>query len=264
MTGQTLVSSLPSFPLFPVEILTILDRNKVSFAEEKHIYSSAAGFRVASVTQVIPFICAAPEERIETASKRGKKVHSTVEAWGNQQCTASITDYDPEVRDRFDAFEKFVADTGFVPARLVDGRAAFEVGIYHPVWHYAGRLDCLGYLTRLENPTELSLIDIKNVAKISHFTGPQTSAYTEAINRWLKGNHLPLVKHRYALQLRKDRTYRLETFKEKLDFPVFTSLLTIHNWGITKGYGGDLVQQLSVGTDVVDWAQTTQENIWQN
>jgi hypothetical protein len=252
------------FPPFPVEMLSILDRNKITFQETAHVYSRDS-FRVASVTQVIPFICAAPEERIEKASARGKKVHKVVEVWGNQSGFSDVAfPYDEEVHDRFNAFERFVHETGFIPARLVNGRAAFEVGVYHPVWHYAGRLDCLGYLTRLEHPTDLSLIDIKNVAKISHFTGPQTSAYTEALNRWLKGNHLPQIKHRYALQLRKDRSYRLESFRDKSDFAVFTSLLTLHNWGITKGFGGDLVQQLSVGKDVLDWAQTTQENIWQN
>lgn len=121
------------------------------------------------------------------------------------------------------AYKKFLADTGFEAT-------ATELRVFHPIHRYAGTLDRIGILHKLNG--ERSLVDYKTVAAISPATAVQTAAYAEAWRRMDPAHAGQLVTRR-ALQLKPDGTYRLtEPYTSAADMATFLSLLSINNWKV--------------------------------
>ncbi|MEW5709794.1 MAG: hypothetical protein AB1830_12965 [Pseudomonadota bacterium] len=114
----------------------------------------------------------------------------------------------------FLAWRRFLAESGFEPH-------LFEHRLYHPKYGYAGTLDLWG---RLKG--KYVLIDTKNTSELHPATALQTAAYAEA----LQAQDGLGTDCRYALHLKPDGTYELHPFKERTDFNVFLSLLSLFNW----------------------------------
>jgi len=110
-----------------------------------------------------------------------------------------------------------------------------ETRIFHTKYRYAGCLDRRAYLF-----DALSMIDIKCTYDLMPSVGPQTAAYTEAVNWGTKEK----VKKRYALRLlgkegRDGKLYVLHECKDTSDFNTFNILLkayvTVNNWKVKYG-----------------------------
>lgn len=224
-----------------------LQKHGITFDEARHAYTRN-GFPLPSVTQILPFKSEGAEDVIRRAAERGHRVHKWIEwhesgrVWQSEPVATEDSPY-------LDAWLKFKEITGFelarftmpVPDRLpnvVANVPMVERFVYHPSYAYVGRLDLIGYLRRipgLEN--DLTLVDAKTVAKVYPTTALQTSAYVEAINLELKKLGLPLVKHRWAAQLKPDGTCRREAYlDQKADFSVFLARLNWMRWAVAKGY----------------------------
>lgn len=160
-----------------------------------------------------------PEHVLHHAQQEGIAIHRMVEldCYGDLDIEAL-----PEwLTGHHKAWRLFLDETGF-------DFIASEHRVFHPQYRYAGTLDLAGYLRRVKRTTGLSIVDVKR----SFFAGPaigsQTAAYTEA---WNATHDKRLqAKHRFALQLRPDGTYRLEPFEDPSDFSVFLACLTLRRW----------------------------------
>jgi len=119
------------------------------------------------------------------------------------------------------AWIKFRDDTGFIVELN-------EHVVYHKRYHYSGMLDRVGLLNG-----ERGVFDIKCVVTLAPHVGVQLAAYQEAENSNRK--KLDQIKNRFAIQLKPDGTYRLQPYRERTDFSVFTSLLTLYNWETRHG-----------------------------
>ena len=122
----------------------------------------------------------------------------------------------PEVVPYLDGWRRFLADTGF-DVHAVEERACSR---RH---RYAGTIDRLGMLNG-----ERCVIDIKTTATLNPQVGVQLAAYQVATNEGRpRADH---YRKRFACQLRRDGSYRLEQYREAADWSVFLALLTLHNW----------------------------------
>ena len=72
----------------------------------------------------------------------------------------------------------------------------------------------------------LAIIDIKTTAAMNPVTALQLAAYQEAYNAGRKEK----AQERWAVQLRKDGTYRLHQYKDRADLSVFLACVQIFNW----------------------------------
>lgn len=221
----------------------ILSKYSITFDEANHRYERN-GFALPSVTQILPFKCDGPEDVIRKAAERGHRVHKAIEIWespGDQN-----VEHLPGEEGYFDAWLKFKEITGFELARLPLKEPLFaenvdvpmvERFVYHRDFQYVGRLDLIGYLRRIPGiENDLTLVDAKTVAVMQPNTALQTAAYQVAINLELKALGLPLVKHRWAAQLRPDGTCRREAYKnDKADFSVFLAYLNVTRWETSHG-----------------------------
>ena len=189
------------------------------FNEEKHEYS-VSGVRYPSVTQILaPLVdySQVPRAVLERARKLGQAVHRMTELFDLDDL--DMDDLADELRPYLTAWNKFRAETGFVPETI-------EKRLYHPALRFAGTPDRSGLINRRR-----AVIDIKKMLYLGPVIGLQLAAYQELFEK--NGTH---VEDRYALGLRADGTYRLQPYTDKSDWPVFLSLLTTRNWKEKHGY----------------------------
>jgi hypothetical protein len=189
------------------------------FDEAAHRYS-VNGITVPGVTSVIEAcldqFSGVPLDNLEYARERGQHVHYATALYDMDDL--DIETVDIEIYPYLEAWIKFRGDTGFVPT-------AVEEQVFHKRHFYAGTLDRIGDLFG-----DLALLDIKSGALMPS-VGPQTSAYMEAYNH----RNATKIKKRWVCQLNGDGTYRLKELKDREDFSVFLSTLTLHNWRIKNG-----------------------------
>lgn len=195
------------------------------FDEATHTYT-VDGVVVPSVTQILSGAClydfsmVAPDV-LERKRQIGTAVHKAIEL-----SLAGDLDEDwlPAAwAGYFRAWQKFVADTGITDADIGPG----EGPMYHTGFRYAGTPDRQIYLDK-----RWAVLDLKTTAELHPAVGLQLAAYQELIND-SPANDMPhtlQIKDRYALQLKENGTYRLEQYKDKSDWQVFLSLLTVANW----------------------------------
>lgn len=166
---------------------------------------------VTRVLQLVQDFSMVPAELLARKQQIGTALHAAIEL-GDDLDPDSL---DPLVEPYYDAWSRFMVDTGFQPVHN-------EIRIFSARHTYAGTLDTIGVLKRRE-----CLIDYKSSWELHPAVGPQTAAY---LNGAYEMKVCPPDLPRYALQLRRDRSYRLEPLTEASDFAVFLSLLNIHNW----------------------------------
>lgn len=184
----------------------------------EHAYS-VAGKRVPSVTQILsPLVdySMVPRDVLERAQKLGTAVHRMTELYDlddlDMDCLAD------ELVPYLTAWIKFRAESGFVPETI-------EKRLHHPALRYAGTSDRTGLIRGRR-----AVIDIKKMLSLPPVVGVQLAAYAE-----LHQKHGTPIEDRYGLGLRADGTYRLVSFTDKGDWPVFLSLLTLRNWKEKNG-----------------------------
>lgn len=229
----------------------ILQKHGITFDEANHRYERN-GFALPSVTQVLPFKCDGPEDVIRKAAERGQRVHKWIERM-------ELGEFNPgplgDDTMYCQAWLKFKEITGFELARLrmttilatrLTGESQWfetpetlmvERFVYHKDFNYVGRLDLIGYLRRIPKiENDLTLVDAKTVAVMQPNTALQTAAYQAAINLELKALGLPLVKHRWAAQLKPDGTCRRASYTDdRADFSTFLAYLNVTRWETEHG-----------------------------
>lgn len=250
--------------------MNILEKHGIQYDDAAHAYTRA-GFAVPSVTQILPFKCDGPEDVIAKAAARGQRVHRWIEWWEQGDRPGWLADAMllsfaecewllAEDAKYCEAWLKFKEVTGFELARLPISSGRLRQGddgvfrvqqtmalapltpmverfIYHKDFQYVGRLDLIGYLRRIPKiANDLTLVDAKTVAKLYSNTALQTAAYMMAINQELKALGLPLVKHRWAAQLKPDGTCRRASYEDdKGDFSTFLAYLNVTRWETAHG-----------------------------
>lgn len=194
----------------------------LAFDAEKHEYTWD-GRVVPGVTRVLDQVqdfSMVAAEVLERKRQIGKALHEAIDL-GDE--------LDPDTLDElvvpyYGAWRKFMDETGFKPL-------CSEQRIYSNRYGYAGTLDTIGKLNHRS-----TLIDYKSAWDLHPATGPQTAAYLNgAAEMEICDRSLP----RYALQLRRDGTYRLEPLTDPNDLAVFLAMLSIFNWRKRHGIQQD-------------------------
>lgn len=195
--------------------------SQLTFQEDSHTYRWG-GVVVPSVTQALTplydFTMVDPEV-LERKRLIGTAVHAAIDISlsADGLDTASI---DPAWAGYYRAWQKFVADTGVGEADIGNG----EEPMYHKKYGYAGKPDRNIFIDG-----EWAVIDYKTAVDLHPAVGLQLAAYREMINS-NTSKEQRLIKSRYALQLRKNGTYRLAKFEDKSDWSAFLALLTVDSW----------------------------------
>jgi len=175
------------------------------------------GQRVPNVTSVLESVgltdfSGVNAEVMALAQARGKAVHRACELHDNDDLDESTVD--PEIVGYLAAWRRFRRETHHEWENI-------EKRAYHPRYRYAGTADRTGKL--FGNP---ALVDIKTGVP-QPATGAQTAAYANL--HWPPGDAERKV-HRYAVHLGASGMYHLIEYKDRTDFGVFLSALTIFNW----------------------------------
>lgn len=143
-----------------------------------------------------------PPAILAKAAARGTDVHGAIA----EHAAGTLWGVEPHVKPYLDAYERFLAETGYEPIAMLDEfrNPAFpgEMEIAHPEWQYIGHIDpcAIGWLDG-----ERWLLDWKCVLQMSPTVAYQLGAY-----RILWHRHRPAepIAHSAAVQLRQDGTYR--------------------------------------------------------
>lgn len=187
----------------------------LQFDEEKHIYTRD-GHVLPSVTQIIKPIIeysdAIPAEVMEYASQRGKAVHKACEIIDMGGSFAEALD--PVIVPYVDAWNLFVKEKNVIITQT-------EQHLDHKLMHYAGTFDAVGMIDGQE-----WLFDRKVIAQLHPAVGIQLAGYEGLLGRKVR---------RAAVQLKSDGKYVMQEYAGKSDWPVFISLLTVHNWKNNHG-----------------------------
>lgn len=185
------------------------------FDPEHHVYR-VDGKVLPSVTQIIAPLydfSMVREELLELARERGSAVHIACEL--DDQGDLDEASVDPRIRPYLEGWRRFRYDNEFEVESI-------EERLQHPIHGYAGTLDRVGILKG-----KRILLDIKTTSALHPAVGVQLAGYLDA--RTL-ANPVQLITRRYAIQLRRDGTYRLQPYDRPDDRAVFQSLLTIHRF----------------------------------
>lgn len=191
----------------------------LEFNEEKHEYRHG-GRVVPSVTQIISPLYSfdgIPESVLNAKRDLGRAVHTACE-FDDQDDLDEDTISDA-IRPYLGAYRAFKRDVQ--PTLVLN-----EQKLFNPKHRYAGTID-RRYLIR----GELWTVDLKTTASMSPAVGVQLAAYDRLVEEAGERAGSKMA----ALQLKPDGSYKFHPFNNPSDFPVFLSLLTIHNWRAQNG-----------------------------
>jgi hypothetical protein len=198
------------------------------------VATSSALLSMPRVTQVLqacglgPDLSAIAPAVLERALKRGSFVHQAIEddAYGLLD-EAALSD---EVRAYLASYRAFLVDTGHRPI-------VSEVEVRHPVWHYAGKLDRVGW----QGPARV-LVDWKTGWDPDLFAAAiQTAAYEAA---WEAQHPTEPISRRLVVRLTPEgyRIYDMEELGE--DYPgaseawlIFQAAMVLYRARERKGNG---------------------------
>lgn len=167
------------------------------------------------VTQVLAEMGLGPNyagiapEVLHRASQRGIALHKTIAL--HHKGTLDVERLHPEIRPGYDAYLRFLQDTGHVPW-------ASEFEVVHPEWDYVGHPDRLGH--HGESRLGAAIYDWKYVASLDvEAVTYQVAAYRAAVNAKgvQDGVYDGGAVRGYAVHLKRDGTYRLISLTEGLD-----------------------------------------------
>lgn len=184
----------------------------LTFDEATHTYRMH-GTVVPSVTTILKPLSnfsAIPAGVLAAASAFGTAVHKATEL--HDLGTLDFSLLDPALEPYLDAWVKFSRD---YEVQWTD----IESRVYHPAMRYAGTLDRRGIVQN-----HMTTLDIKSSVVLYPSVGPQLAAYKAA-----KGIDAALDV-RMGVQLKADGTYFAKTYTNRMDWPLFASLMTTRNW----------------------------------
>lgn len=195
----------------------------LTFDEMRHEYrfNDVVVPSVTTVLKAVDGLEHAPVDRVMVAGIRGTLVHRATEAHDKGQ-TPNLVD---ETRPYFEGYLKFLSD--YRHDLVIE---SIEERVYHPLLQYAGTADRVALVSG-----ERAVIDLKTASKLSPATGPQLAAYLEALNQ--RRTAKERVIRRYALQLRRDATYRFREYSEWDDMHIFRACLDLYRWRVAHGLG---------------------------
>jgi hypothetical protein len=150
---------------------------------------------------------------LEHKRQIGDALHHAIEL--DLRDDLDIASLDQEVVGYFEGWLRFRRETYFISLFS-------EKQVASTKYRYAGTLDFAGFIEGAE-----CLIDGKTTAALHPAVALQTAAYHNAACEM--GLLRPSAK-RYALRLKPDGTYVLDEHKDRTDFFVFLSCLSLHNW----------------------------------
>ncbi len=184
---------------------------ELTFDSKKHRYF-VDGKPVLSVTQYLKLAgCIDDEWYTEGGRQRGSAAHTAIHYLNENDLDRNSLH--SIVVPFVAGYDKFVADTGFVP-KLVEHR------IYDPIYGVTGTLDVTG--TWKLSPGNI-IIDYKT-GTIEDHVALQLAAYEAG---------LPERHRRFALQLKPDATYKLsKEYTDRNDIKIFRSMVVEVNWKI--------------------------------
>lgn len=191
------------------------------FDEPTHTYTLGEQV-LPSVTQILKivgddFSMIAPAV-LEHARMRGVAVHKCVQLDINDDLIEESVA--PEIAGYLTAWRRFREEGQIKSADFGEP----ERPLFHPTLRFAGTPD-----VPLFFGGRWAVLDIKTAEQASPSWALQTAAYRELINvNTTKGEHL--IEDRYSLRLRADGTYKLDQYKDRGDWGVFLSALTLTNW----------------------------------
>lgn len=213
----------------------------LTFDEARHVYFWH-GKPVPNVTRVIGHLTnysMIDPEKLRIAQDEGRAVHKMVEL----DCKGDLDvarlysdDRQAWMRPRYEAWQRFIEDTGFVCIQA-------EQKMFDDVLGFAGTPDLICELPKLERrlmtrgkvaTNGVWNIDIKRSLYAGPAIGLQTGGYTELYNR--KATRDRRVTRRGALILKDSRDYRLTEYDDPEDRVAFLACLQQYRWK-EKHYG---------------------------
>ncbi len=178
---------------------------EVHFDEATHIYT-VRGQVVPSVTQVLQSAGLVDDRWFnEAARDRGRIVAIAIELHSKKNLQYVPDGYQGYV----DAWEKFLAETGFVPREV-------ETPLYNSVYGYAGTSDAVGDMPGYRS----AIVDVKTGCEAPHYP-IQTAGYA---------GFYAAVHDRLCLFLRDNGTYKMRLHNNPRDWDVFLAALKIVHW----------------------------------
>lgn len=157
-----------------------------------------------------------PEDRLVWKAGLGKAVHFACHLLDINDLGA----IDDQIKPYLEAYKKFKADTGFIPAYS-------EQILYSKKWRYATTLDRQGFFSWKGKSGE-SIIELKCTASMFPTVGPQTASHQIAFEE-VAGIK---IKYRYAVQLLKTADYKVHEYSDPQDHTTFLSALHLHHWKV--------------------------------
>lgn len=187
---------------------------QLHFDATSHAYY-VDGELIPSVTQIIRPLEAyyrLDQTMLRPYAERGTAVHQLTEIYDLTGEPDPLMN--PDLAGYLLAWLDFRKDFGFTPI-------ATEHRFYHEELLYCGTIDRVGVLRG-----NLAILDIKTSTKLGPAIGVQLSGYQHGYDPEGKEG----VTHRYAVQLAGDGTYRVQEYKDNLDWPVFVGMRALHSW----------------------------------
>lgn len=178
------------------------------------------GQPVPSVTQVLA--CAnrfdfITREELEVAGRRGTYVHQLCEL-------SDLGELDDDAESsgehwpRLLAWRKFCLDYGA-------NWSSIETLGFSKLFGFAGTVDRRGVLEKMG--ADRWVIDIKSSGMLGKTWGPQIAAYQQIASEedpsWA-------MARRMSVRLLPNGTYKIDEFKDKTDWRIFSAMVTLNNW----------------------------------
>lgn len=190
----------------------------VTFDPKTHTYSKG-GVEIPSVTKVLKGcglidFSKVPPERLDVALLFGTVVHKTCELYDKNNLDEKSLD--PKLRPYLDGWIKFKKDTQAKTESI-------EEQVYSKLYRYAGTLDRRMILDKH------AVVEIKTSVDFHPANRFQLSAYQYAYNEHLE-SRVGRINDRIAVLLTDEGTYKLEQYRDPMDFNMFLSCLSIYNW----------------------------------
>lgn len=183
----------------------------LTFDAATHTYR-LAGKVLPSVTQIIREAGLVDATwYTEQARERGSAVHLACQLLDEDDLDSD--GLDPRIEPYVRAWERYKTEAD---AEVLETERA----VVHRVYGYAGRMDVLARVAG-----DLAVIDRK-----TGVAGPAAGVQTMAYARAYTDETGLVIRHRLAVELRADGTYRVVEFTGLNDWKVFAACLTLRAW----------------------------------
>lgn len=198
---------------------------KLGFESAAHRYTIDGG-EVPSVTRILAPLydfSAVREGTLERKRQLGEMLHLAIELDLKDNLVESSID--EKIGGYFEGWRRFKREKRF-ECYFAEKRVGSKN------FRYAGTLDFAGLVDDVE-----SVIDGKTTAGLHPAVALQTAGYLGAASEMgvIRSN-----ARRYALRLQPDGTYILDQHKDRNDFAVFLSCLSLHNWRARCGLSQEI------------------------